>query len=218
MRNPISRARGVTKVSVVAAAGLLGLSLSTSSVSALLQAEAKNTTAHGITSGTLKLTQANNGVGFSSTIADMAPGDIVNRYVDYTNTGSLASKALRLKVTDATSTILTSDSTKGLQLVVSDCSTSWNYSTGACSSSGVTTQLLSSPISALTSDTAFSNISTLAANAGMLHLQFKLTLPDAANNEMTTNGALPPGTIQGLSASLTWTLSETQRDAVTTHA
>lgn len=217
MRNPIFHFRGVTRISVVAVAGLFGLSLVTGSVSALLQAQSSNATAHGISSGTLKLIQADNGAGFTSTISDMAPGDVVNRYVDYTNAGTLASKTLRLKVVDATSTMLTSNATRGLQLVVSDCSTSWNNSTGACTG-GTVTQLLSSPVSALGIDTNFSGITTLGASTGMLHLQFKLTLPDAANNEITTNGLLPANTIQGLTANLTWTLSETQRDATETNA
>ena len=74
MRKATSNIRGVTKLSLLAVTGLLGLSLSTTSVSALLQAQSKNDSPHGITAGTLKITQTNNGVGFASTIADMAVG------------------------------------------------------------------------------------------------------------------------------------------------
>lgn len=216
MRTHINSSRTVVKMSTLAVAGLLGLGLAANAVSATLKAEAKNTTAHGISSGTLKLTQAKNGVGFDTTIADMAPGDVVNRYVDYTNNGTLASQELRLKVDDSTSpkSLLSTDSAKGLQLVVKDCSSAWNPTAGTCS--GASTTLLTSPISALTSDTAFSNITTLAANSGILHLQFALTLPEAT--ETTTNGTLTTGSIQGLAAALTWTLSETQRTATNTNA
>ena len=200
----------------MAVTGLLGLGVATTSVSALLQAQAANTTAQAITSGTLKIVQANNGVGFGSTIADLAPGDVVNRYVDYTNSGSLASKSLRLKVTDSSATALTTDATRGLQLVVTDCSTAWNPSAGTCS--GTPTVLLTSPMSSMGSDKDFANITTLAPTTGALHLQFKLTLPGSENNETTINGALPSGSIQGLQAALTWTLSETQRDATTTNS
>lgn len=208
--------RRATKAALVVLAGLFGLGLSASSISALLQAEAHNTSAQAITSGTLKLAQTDNGAGFTSTVSNMAPGDIVNRYVDYANNGTLASKALRLKVVDATPTLLTNSATRGLQLVVTDCSGSWSASAGTCS--GTTTQLLSAPIASLGSDTAFSGITTLAANTGALHLQFSLTLPDSPNNETTVNGVLPANTIQGLAAALTWTLSETQRDASTSNA
>lgn len=216
MRVNFKNSRTTVKGATLVLAGLLGLSLASGSVSALLQAEASNTTPQGITSGTLKIIQANNGVGFSSTIADMAPGDVVNRYVDYTNSGSLASKALRLKVADATPTLLSTNATRGLQLVVTDCSTTWNPTTGVCG--GTTTQVLAAPLASLGSDTSFSGITTLAENGDILHLQFSLTLPDAPNNEMTINGALPANSIQGLAAALTWTLSETQRDATTSNA
>ena len=43
-----------------------------------------------------------------------------------------------------------------------------------------------------------------------------MTLPD--QSETTTNGTLPAGTIQGLSASLTYTFAETQRDATTSNS
>lgn len=216
MRTRERNSRTVVKGVTLLLAGLLGISLANGSVSALLQAESKNTSAQPITSGTLKITQANNGVGFSSTIADMAPGDVVNRYVNYTNTGTLASKALRLKVADASPTLLSTDVTRGLQLVVTDCSAPWNPATGACSAT--TTQLLSAPLASLGSDTAFTGITGLAENTGALHLQFSLTLPNAANNETTVNGVLPANTIQGLAAALTWTISETQRDATTSNA
>ena len=216
MRKHFRNSRTAVKGGTLVLAGLLGISLANGSVSALLQAESRNTSAQPITSGTLKLEQANNGVGFSSTIANMAPGDVVNRYVDYTNSGTLASKALRLKVADATPSLLSTDATRGLQLVVTDCSVAWNPSTGACG--GTTTQLLSAPLASLGSDTAFSGITGLAENGGPLRLQFSLTLPNAANNETTINGALPANTIQGLAAALTWTISETQRDATTSNA
>lgn len=210
-----SNSRTTAKVLTFFLAGAIGLGAVATSVSALLQAQTSNSSAQSITSGTLKLEQANNGVGFASTISDLAPGDVVNRYVNYTNSGSLASKSLRLKVVDATPTLLSTSATRGLQLVVTDCSVAWTPGTGVCG--GTTTEVLSKPLSAMTSDVAFTNTTTLAPS-GRLHLQFKLTLPDATNNETTVNGVLPADTIQGLSAALTWTLSETQRDTATSNA
>ena len=205
------------KLLTLVIAGALGLGAVATSVSALLQAQTSNTSAQNITSGTLKLIQADNGVGFSTTIADMAPGDVVNRYVNYTNSGTLASKALRLKVVDSASpqTLLSTSATRGLQLVVTNCSIAWAPTAGTCG--GTTTEVLSQSLSAMTSDIALNNITTLASN-DVLHLQFKLTLPDGTNNETTTNGALPSNSIQGLGAALTWTLSETQRDLTTTNS
>ena len=50
-----------------------------------------NATATGVTSvnsGTLKLVMADNGVGFTQNLSNMAPGDSVNRFVSLTNTGT----------------------------------------------------------------------------------------------------------------------------------
>lgn len=214
MRNATPTSRRISKTLMIAAAGLIGISLSASSVSALLTAEAKNTAAQQITSGTLKLTYSDNGAGFTTAISNMAPGDVVNRYADYTNSGSLASKLLRLKVTDAApGSLLSTSATKGLQLVVSNCSVAWNPTAGTCG--GTTTQVIAStPLSSMGTDKFFVNTTDLVANTGALHLQFSLTLPDAPNDELSTNGTLPSPTIQGLTANLTWTLTETQRDLI----
>lgn len=217
MKNEATARNGV-KFAAVAVTGLLGLGVATTSVSALLQAQAANPTAQTITSGTLKVEQANSGNGFATQIDNLAPGDIVNRYVDYTNSGTLPAKALKLKVTPGTSTLLTSSATRGLQLTVTRCSTTWNTSDGSCNSGGTTTQVLNSSITALTAgDLPFSGVTTLAASE-VMHLQFKLQLPNDTNNEVTTNGTLPADTIQGLSTSLIWTFTETQRDGVTTNS
>lgn len=214
MRNATPTSRRISKTLMITAAGLIGISLSASSVSALLTAEAKNTSAHAITSGTLKLIMApgTGSVGFGSTISDMAPTDVVNRYVDYTNNGSLASKNLKLRVSDTVNSLLTTDGTKGLKVTVSDCSGGWTVSDGSCASTK-TVVLASTALSTLkAADQAFSGITTLAANTGVLHLQFSITLPDST--ETTTNGVFDAGasTIQGLNANLTWTLTETQRE------
>ncbi|MEY3169680.1 MAG: hypothetical protein RL421_923, partial [Actinomycetota bacterium] len=74
-------AGAVIMVSVAAIAG--------QSVIASLNATAFNTTAQTINSGTMKLELANNGNGFSQSIANLVPGDVVNRYVTLTNSGSI---------------------------------------------------------------------------------------------------------------------------------
>ena len=51
---------------------------------------------------------------------------------------------------------------------------------------------------------------------GREEFQVEVSLPN--QNETTTNGTLPVGTIQGLNASITWTFSEAQRTATTTNS
>src|SRR3954453_14931866 len=93
--------RRVTPARLALAGGvaIAGLTLTGMAVFAGLNAEAKNTTAQSVDSGTLQLTYADNGAGFASSVANMAPGDVVNRYVDVTNGGSLDGQSLTLAAT-----------------------------------------------------------------------------------------------------------------------
>lgn len=70
-----------------------------------------------------------------------------------------------------------------------------------------------SGVSTLTTTPTTLVAGTIAAGSA-LNLQVSLTLPD--QNETTTNGTVPVGTIQGLTAALTWTFTESQRTATTT--
>jgi hypothetical protein len=191
----------------------LGLAVTGAGVFAALSATAFNSSAQTISSGTLKLVYADNGNGFSTSITNMAPGDVVNRYVDLTNTGTLAGKNLTLSAADSGSSLLSSDATKGLHVTVTSCSTVWVPLTGACTL-GTTSVLLNNvAVSSLVS--APSTVVSGAVASGY-QLQFKITLPD--QSETTQNGTLPGGTIQGLTANMTWTFGESQRDATTTNS
>lgn len=208
---------GLAVAGVATAAGLM---LTGVGVYAGLNATASNTTAQAVSSGTLSLTMAANGVGFSQSVSTLAPGDVVNRYIDLTNGGQLAGQALTLGVSDATPTKLTTDSTNGLHVTVSQCSgglaPAWSATLGTCTGVGATSSTLLNnvPLNGLT---AASLIAGAQAAGTVDHLQISLTLPvTAANNETTVNGALPTGTIQGLTAGLTWTFTEAQRTATTT--
>jgi hypothetical protein len=57
-------------------------------------------------------------------------------------------------------------------------------------------------------------LASSVAAGSTVKLQLALSLPD--QTETTVNGVRPAGSIQGLSAALTWTFSETQRLATTT--
>ena len=202
------------KVAVVAAIATTGLAVTGVGVYASLNATASNGTPQAASSGTLKLEMAANGTGFGTAVSNLAPGDVINRHIQLTNSGTLEGSALTLGVTDAATTpsALSTDATKGLRAAVARCSVAWTASTGACG--GVTTSLLASTaVSALR--TTPSSVVAGALTAGeILHLQVKITLPDSA--ETTVNGVLPAGTIQGLTAQLTWNFNEVQRTATTT--
>ena len=84
-----------------------GVSMVSSAVFASVSARAYNTTAQNFTSGTFSLTETNQATagttnGFSSTytIANVAPGDIVNRYFNLTNGGTLAAASMTAQIAD----------------------------------------------------------------------------------------------------------------------
>ena len=203
------------KLLAAAAIAVVGLSLAGTSVYAGLTAVATNTTPETASSGTLSLVMANNGVGFSSTVANLAPGDVVNRYVDLTQGTTLDGQALTLAVTDTTPTKLTTDATNGLHVTVTSCSAAWVPSTGVCG--GTTTALLSNAaLQAIPVATPGTLIAGVVTKATIQHLQVSVVLPN--QTEVTTNGVTPGGTIQGLAASLTWQFTEAQRTATTSNS
>jgi len=203
-------AGAVIVISVAAIAG--------QSVLASLNATAFNTTAQNINAGTLKLDLANSGNGFGTSIANVVPGDVVNRYVTLTNSGTLNGIGLSLKTAQTGTQSLISDgvspsTTKALKLTVTSCTVAWNTSTGVCSGTA-TEELASTVIGSLTNATALTN-SNLNSSA-VRYLQMKIELPD--QNETTINGTLPTNTVQGGAVNVTYTFDLAQRTATTTNS
>lgn len=175
--------------------------------------------ANNSSSGTLTLSSADNGVGFTQAISNLAPGDVVNRYITLTNGGSLDAQSLGLAVTATGTNSLISDgvspaTNKALTLAVNSCSGSWNTSTGVCTGT-TTSEIAATTLGAFGTKKNFLNSSTLAA-AGSVKLQLQLTLPD--QNETTVNGQTPTNTVQGGSVSLSYLFSEAQRTGTTSNS
>ena len=188
------------------------------SVIASLNATAFNTTAQNINAGTMKLDLANSGNGFGTSIANFVPGDVVNRYVTLTNSGTLNGIGLSLKTAQTGSANLISDgtggsTTKALKLTVTSCSVAWDPAAGTCS--GTTAiELQPTVIGSLTSATQLSNSTFNSATSK--YLQMKMELPD--QNETTVNGVYPTNTVQGGNVNITYTFDLAQRVATTTNS
>lgn len=202
------------KVAIVVAAALGGTALVTSSVFASLTATASNTSGGSVNTGTLKLTQAASGVagitgGFTTPISLVAPGDTVNRYIDVTNGGTLDAASMTLGIAASPSNTLTTDGTNGFQITVKQCSVAWT-SAGVCS--GTTTTVLSTKSALAMATPQTLTLASLSA-AAVSYLQISLNLP--AGSEITTNGVLPTGTVQGLTTAITWTFNEALRTNTT---
>jgi hypothetical protein len=196
------------KISIVGLALAGSTSLISSAVFSALSTSAFNTTPQPISSGTLSLTYADVGQGFGTAITGIAPGDTVNRFISLTNGGTLAGKDLTLRISAAAATILTTDASKGLQISVTGCTVAWTPATGVCS--GSTTSLLASTPAPTLISTPQALVSAVSAGE-VLNLRIGVSLPDAT--ETTTNGVPPVGTVQGLTADITWTFDAVQRTA-----
>ncbi len=188
------------------------------SVVASLNATAFNTVAQQISAGTMKLDLANSGNGFGQSITNVVPGDVINRYVTLTNSGSIDGIGLSLKTAQTGTSSLISDgtgavTTKALRLTVKSCSVAWNTSTGSCGGT-MATELDSTPIGSLTSATTLTS-STMNSLA-VRYLQMQIALPD--QNETTINGVLPANTVQGGSVNVTYTFDLAQRVATTVNS
>lgn len=120
--------RTIAQFAVVAVAGTVGVTVAATSASASLDAIASNTSPQAITSGTLSLTIGTNtgSTGFASTVTSMVPGDTLTYAISLVN-GTMAGQNLYLSLNDTATaaTLLTTSSTKGLTVTVTECSVAW---------------------------------------------------------------------------------------------
>ena len=226
MKNLLTTGSVGAKIAIVLTATVGGVALVGSSVFASLTATASNSPTHSVTSGTLKLLQAGSSsgltAGFTSAVTGLAPGDTINRFIDVTNTGTLAgafgSMTLGLLDTVATPTLLTTSATQGLTVTVAECAA--GYTAGGTCAATETTVLASTAASAIISSAKPLTLilADFAASTGVAHLHLTITLPSATNNETTANGLITAPTIQGQVANLTWTFTEAQRAGSNTQA
>ena len=160
---------------------------------------------HTISSGTVTIALGATGaatnrlnVGASA----LAPGDSVQRSVDLTNSGTIDLSGVTLTTTASPSSLLDTDATNGLQLVIDKCSVAWTEAgppyTYSCS--GSTSTVLASR-AVIGSNLTLSNLG-VTAPAATDHLRVTLTLPSGA-----------PNTLQNQSSTVTYAFTGTQRTA-----
>lgn len=183
-----------------------------------LNATVSNVTPQNANAGTMKIDLANAGNGFSTSINNLAPGDVVNRYVTLTNSGTLDGIGLSLKTAQSGTASLINDgsggvTTKALKLTVNECDVAWNVSTGTCTGT-TSTQVISTTLGSLSSASTFAD--GLMPSNDVRYLQIRIELPN--QNETTVNGVFPTNTVQGGSVNITYTFDLAQRVATTTNS
>jgi hypothetical protein len=157
-----------------------------------------------IESGTLSINVTQQGATVPASTTGFVPGDSLTRAVNLVNDGSAALGSVTLSTTAAASSVLTTDTTNGLQLAVKSCSVPWTQggtaSAPTYTCSGTERLLGSGPA---VSSMVLSNPASLAAGATD-YLTFAISLPGTADN-----------TFQGKTAALSLTFTGTQRTGTT---
>jgi spore coat-associated protein N len=158
-----------------------------------------------VTSGTVTIALGTAGTAanrLTVSASGLVPGDTVQRAFQLSNTGSENLASITLTTSASPSSLLDSDTTNGLQLVIQSCSVAWTQGgvapayTYTCGGS-TSTVLASRPV--IGSALALSNLTTTTAG-NTDNLLATLTFPSAAGN-----------TLQGLSSTVTFAFAGTQR-------
>ena len=158
------------------------------------------------TSGTVTLApinanQANNRLSIGAT--NIAAGDTIDRAVNVKNTGSIDLANVVLTTTATVSSLLDTDATNGLQMILDKCSVAWTEAgtspayTYTCS--GTTTSVLTTR-AVIGTNLTMNNMTTTAGADNFLRA--RLTLPSSA-----------PNTLQGQSSTISYAFTATQRSA-----
>lgn len=199
-----------------AAIGVTLLALAGGGVRATLSAIAENTTPTAITTGTLLLTLDDDGSGLTEPLADLAPGDVVDRFVDLASAGTLDAEDLTIALTTVGDAVLLLDgtgpsTTRALTLAVDACDTAWDTVASTCP--GTTSVLLPATTLGDLEGTPAPLALTFAAGSTE-HLRLRFTLPD--QDETSVNGVPPSPSIQDAALEVTVTFRVEQRAATST--
>ncbi len=133
--------------------------------------------------------------------SDVAAGDTMQRSFDLTNSGSIDLSGITLTTSASPSSLLDTDATDGLQMVIDSCSVDWTESGSApyTYTCGGTTATVLASRAVIGSALTLSNLTTTTAG-NTDHLRLTLTLPSGAGN-----------TFQNLSSTITYAFTGTQR-------
>lgn len=159
-----------------------------------------------VSSGTVVIALGATGTANRLTVnaTNIVPGDTMQRSADLSNTGNQNLASITLSTTATVSSLLDTDTTNGLQMVIDRCSVPWSEAgtspafTYTCS--GTTTSVLATR-AIIGTNLALNNLNSVTAGA-LDHLRVTLTFPSIAGN-----------TFQSLSSTIVYTFTGTQRAA-----
>src|ERR1700675_1992501 len=181
---------------------ILGTTASIAGLGTFATFTSSTSASHTVASGTVTIALGSTGASTNRLNVDataIAPGDTIQRSVDLIDQGTLNLASVTLSTTATTSSLLDTDATNGLQMVIDKCSQAWTESgppyTYTCG--GSTSSVLASR-AVIGSNLTLSNLGSTSAGATD-HLRVTLTLPSGAGN-----------TLQNLSSTITYAFTGTQ--------
>jgi len=205
----LRRARSGKRTSItrklLATCALLGAAASIAGLGTFATFTSSTSASHTVASGTVTIALGTTGASTNRLNVGanaIAPGDTIQRSVDLIDQGTLDLASVTLTTQATASSLLDTDTTNGLQMVVDKCSQAWTESgppyTYTCGGS-TSTVLTSRPV--IQSGVTLSNLSSLTAG-NTDHLRVTLTFPSGAGN-----------TLQNQSSTIQYTFTGTQRAA-----
>jgi len=185
--------------------GALGLAGALAGMGTFATFTASTSDSQTVASGTVVIALGSTGAStnrLTVNASGLVPGDTIQRSFDLSNTGSQDLASIALTTSASPSSLLDTDTTNGLQMVIDRCSAAWTESGSSpafsYSCSGSTSTILSSR-AVIQSSLSMAGLSALTAG-GTDHLRLTLTFPSSAG-----------ATLQGLSSTLTYSFLGTQR-------
>jgi spore coat-associated protein N len=186
-------------------AAVLGATASIAGLGTFATFTSSTSASHTVSSGTVTIALGATGASTNRLNVDataIAPGDTIQRSVDLINQGTLNLASVTVTTQATTSSVLDTDATNGLQMVIDKCSQAWSEAgppyTYTC---GASTSTVLSSRAVIQSGVSLSNLSALTAG-NTDHLRVTLTFPSGAGNSF-----------QNKSSTIQYTFTGTQRAA-----
>ncbi|MDN4161814.1 TasA family protein [Nocardioides abyssi] len=177
-----------TAVKLVASVALVAGAASVAGLGTFGAFTSTTSATESVAAGTLVLGQGTATQGPSIAAAGLVPGDTVERDVVLTR-GANDEKfgTVSLTTTAATSNLLSTDTTNGLQISVDQCSTAWvkmdaTKTNGALTCKGTTTPVLA-PRPVIGANLALAQATTTLNDTKVSNLRVTLKFPEAADNK-----------------------------------
>jgi predicted ribosomally synthesized peptide with SipW-like signal peptide len=202
----MTRPRFEPRDRLVLSIALILIAVSLAGVGAFATFTSTASVSQSVTSGTVTIGLGDTGTAdnrLDVAATGVVPGDTIQRAVKVSNSGNQDFASISLTTTATTSSLLDTDATNGLQMVIERCSVAWTESGSApaytYSCSGTTSTVVSSR-AIIGAGVTFGNVLLTAGSTN--HLRVTVSLPSTAGNSL-----------QGLTSVISYAFTGTQRAA-----